>query len=79
MLSLGVLAWFDKTANSFKSNKHYKPMKQKIYKKPSAKVIIADVESLLQTISGTGESGKIDWSAPKIKDLPIDDCNEDLE
>ncbi len=54
-------------------------MKKKIYKKPSAKVIVADVESLLQTISGKGESGIIDWSAPKVGNLPIDDSNEDLE
>lgn len=54
-------------------------MKKKIYVKPSAEVIVADVESLLQTISGKGESGTIDWGAPKVQDLLIDDNNEDLE
>ena len=54
-------------------------MKKKIYKKPSAIVIIAEVESLLQSsISGTGESGTIDWSAPKVHNRLIDDSNEDL-
>ncbi|MCQ2254328.1 MAG: hypothetical protein MJZ29_02440 [Bacteroidaceae bacterium] len=54
-------------------------MKKKNYKKPSAKVIIVEAESLLDTISGTGESGTIDWSAPKIKETLIDDSREDIE
>lgn len=54
-------------------------MKKRIYKKPFVKVIITETESLLQSISGTGESGTIDWSAPKVKNSLIDDAKEDIE
>lgn len=54
-------------------------MKKKIYEKPLAEVITTELQSLLQNISGTGESGVIDWSAPKLPDLLFDDDNEDLE
>lgn len=54
-------------------------MKKRIYEKPFAEVYITEMESLLQNISGTGESGTIDWSAPKLHNRLIDDSNEDFE
>jgi len=50
---------------------------KRIYEKPSMEVIDTETESLLDNISGTGESGTIDWGAPK-NNLIIDNENEDL-
>lgn len=54
-------------------------MKRRIYQTPFTEVITTEVGNVLQNISGTGESGKIEWTAPKLNDLLIDDINEDLE